>query len=199
MTDTGTTEKLKWRMLEPRDIEALVSIADAIHPGLPERAEVFAERATLFPDGCLALVDGEADKLYGYAISHPIRSRQPPALDILLEQIPTDADQYYIHDLAILPAHQGKGYSRTCMEILFKIANRYATTCLVAVYSTGPFWQKYGFQHVERDEDLVAKLVDYGDDAVFLEREHHVYTENGSGCARERRPYPQPIDLRNNR
>lgn len=164
--------RLTWRRLEPKDIEALVSIADIIHPGLPERTEVFAERAALFPVGCLALVDHEDDNLYGYAISHPIRYRQLPVLDTLWGQLPTDADQYYIHDVAILPEYQGKGYARTCIEKLLQVANSFATTGLISVYGTTPFWQKYGFQHVESNKELFTKLEDYGENAVFLERKN---------------------------
>ncbi|KAH7382393.1 hypothetical protein DE146DRAFT_748665 [Phaeosphaeria sp. MPI-PUGE-AT-0046c] len=166
--------KLIWRRLELRDIEALVSIADTIHPGLPERTEVFAERVILFPAGCLALVDDQSDKLYGYAISLPIAYRQPPALDVLLGRLPTEADQYYIHDVAILPEHQGKGYARCCVETLLVIADGYATTSLVSVYGTAPFWQRYGFMRVEPDGELVTKLLNYGEDAVFLERRNQI-------------------------
>ena len=98
-----TKFKATWRELYVDDIESLVRMGDKIHPDLPESEQVFAERVRLFSEGCLALVEGEGDELLGYVISHPIIHRQPPALDRLPEQIAFNADQHYIHDLAILP------------------------------------------------------------------------------------------------
>lgn len=172
--DETADAKLTWRRLEFGDVQALVSIAATIHPGLPESAEVFAERVELFPQGCLALVDNKSANLYGYAISHPIQFRQPPVLDSLLGQIPHNSDQYYIHDVAILPEHQGKGYSNTCIEWLMGLANGYMTTGLISVYGTAPFWQKHGFQHIERNDEVAAKVRDYGKGAAFLEHRNQM-------------------------
>jgi ribosomal protein S18 acetylase RimI-like enzyme len=160
-----------WRDLTLKDINSLIQVASQIHPGLPERAEVFAERVRLFPEGCLALTDRNSRDLVGYAISHPIRNRQPPELDCLLGEIDPDADQYYIHDLAILPAYNGRGNAREAMEILIKVAERYESACLVSVYGTAVFWRRFGFEDVEVNEELKTKLLGYGKDAVMLERE----------------------------
>ncbi|KAL8990147.1 MAG: hypothetical protein Q9177_001120 [Variospora cf. flavescens] len=169
---TSTKAKLAWRQMSGNDIESLVRVAHLIHPGLPESDGVFAERVKLFPEGCLALVEGERDELYGYAISHPIRRRQPPALDSFLRAIASDADQYYIHDLAILPEARGRGLAQECINKLFGIAQRYPTTSLVSVYDTAPFWGRFRFVPEEIDEGLKMKLLDYGDDATYLERKN---------------------------
>lgn len=160
----------KWRPSTLEDIDRLLLIASEIHAGLPERAEVFAERVKVFPEGCLALTDRNNKELVGYAISHPIRRHQPPALDSLLGRIADDAIQYYIHDLAILPAYHGRGNAREAMETLNKVAERYESTCLVSVYGTVMFWRRFGFVEVEVNEELRTKLIGYGKDAVFLER-----------------------------
>lgn len=178
-----------WRELSTNDIQSLAQIADKIHPSLPESDEVFAERVQLFPKGCLGLVDegkeGNNEQLCGYVISHPIRRRQPPALNCLLGKIASDNDdddadqdqdqyQYYIHDLAILPKLRGRGLARECItKLLSGIAKRYPTTCLISVYGTEGFWSQFGFVPVRIDDDFVLekKLLDYGDDAVYLERE----------------------------
>ncbi|KAK0708697.1 hypothetical protein B0H67DRAFT_590945 [Lasiosphaeris hirsuta] len=52
---------------------------------MPESDYVFTERVQLFPEGCLILADG--DKVYSYAISHPICCAQLPALDSVLKEI----------------------------------------------------------------------------------------------------------------
>jgi GNAT superfamily N-acetyltransferase len=162
--------KATWRILALNDIQSVFEIASKIHPSLPERKEVYAERTSLFPEGCFALVDCENDELYGYAISHPIVRYGPPAIDSLLGMIAVDADQYYIHDLAILPDYQGHGYAKDGLKLLLEVAKCYDTTSLVSVYGTAPFWSRFGFEPVEIDKTLQTKLLDYGEDAVFLER-----------------------------
>lgn len=157
-----------WVALSSDHIESLLRIAEQIHPGLPESREVFAERVKLFPEGCLGLViEG---KLCGYAISHPIRRRQPPALNSLLQWVSPEADQYYIHDLAILPEVQGRGYAQECVQKLLSVAERYPSTGLVSVYGTAVFWSRFGFKPIASDSTMETKLLDYGDDAVYLER-----------------------------
>jgi ribosomal protein S18 acetylase RimI-like enzyme len=164
------TKNASWRPLAPKDIPSLLLIASQIHPGLPERIEVFAERVKLFPEGCLALTRRDTQELVGYAISHPILHHQPPALDTLLGKINDGADQYYIHDLAILREYEGRGYAREAMEMLRRVAKRYESCCLVSVYGTASFWGRFGFVEVNMDDEIKAKLVWYGEDAVLMER-----------------------------
>ena len=167
-----------WNELSINDIKDLARVADKIHPDLPESDEVFAERVELSPEGCLGLWEGKGshNELCGYVISHPIKHRQPPALNSLLGKIASDADQYYIHDLAILPKFRRRGFAQDCIKRLVAIvAKRYATTCLIAVYGTEPFWRGFGFVRVHGDGVLGGKVREYGDDAVFLERKNEEY------------------------
>ena len=158
-----------WRLMSVGDAADLVRIADEVHPDLPEGQQVFAERAALFPEGCLVLVEGS--EIGGYAISHPIRRRQPPALDSLLGEIDPEADQYYIHDVAILPRFRGHGLAAECVWKLLEVAKRYPTTGLVSVYGTWPFWARFGFVGEPVDEGLAEKLRGYGEDAAFMSRD----------------------------
>jgi ribosomal protein S18 acetylase RimI-like enzyme len=163
-----------WRPLSTGgDIASLVQVADKVHPDLPESEQVFAERVALFPQGCLGLFD-ETDEICGYIISHPTRYREPPALDQLLGEIAPDANQYYIHDLAIVPDFRGSGLAYQCLgKVLETVAKRYATTGLVSVYGTSEFWGRYGFKVPEAiDGVLEKKTQGYGDDAVYLERKN---------------------------
>ncbi|KAH6630948.1 hypothetical protein B0J18DRAFT_422692 [Chaetomium sp. MPI-SDFR-AT-0129] len=157
-----------WRRMTIEDVPDLLRVADQVHPGLPESGNVFGERVKLFPEGCLILAN--QDKVYGYAISHPIRQRQPPALDTLLGGIAPDADQYYIHDVAILPELRGCGHAAEGIRRLLEVAGRYPTACLVSVYGTAPFWSRFGFEPEQVDPALLEKLRNYGDDAVYLSR-----------------------------
>lgn len=169
--------KIAWRSLSANDIHNLVRVAGKIHPDLPEDDEVFAERVELFPEGCLALVEegDDGDELCGYIISHPIIRRQPPALNKRLGKIAPNADQYYIHDLVILPRARGCGLAQECLEKVFAIAGQFSTTSLVSVYGTASFWGRFGFLPETVDENLRKKLAEYGEDAVYLERRNEEY------------------------
>lgn len=96
-------------------------------------------------------------------------------MNSLLEEIASDADQYYIHDLAILPRLQGRDLKREYIKRLFAIAKRYPTTYLISVYGTQQFWSRFGFVPVHIDDVLEKKLLDYGNDATLLERKNEEY------------------------
>ncbi|CEN62674.1 hypothetical protein ASPCAL09306 [Aspergillus calidoustus] len=168
-----------WRPLTLDDIPALMTIANKIHTTLPERPEIFAERITLYPAGCLALEQENDKQLIGYAISHPIRRGEPPELDMLLGEKYMQIDAgardaaYYIHDVAVLPEERGKGYAGRCVELLLgnAAARGFSVVCLVSVYGTEQFWGRFGFKRVEVGDELRGKLEGYGGDAVYLERE----------------------------
>ncbi|KAK0638579.1 hypothetical protein B0T16DRAFT_338639, partial [Cercophora newfieldiana] len=110
----------------------------------------------------------------GYAISHPICKDQPPDLDSLLGSIAPDADQYYIHDVALLPEFRGKGSAAEGVTRLLEVAERggFATSCLVSVYGTTSFWRRFGFEVVDASEGLAKKLEGYGDDATYMVRKN---------------------------
>lgn len=159
-----------WRKMSTSDISGLMHVADKIHPELPETASVFTERVKLSPAGCLVLVDGA--EICGYAISHPIRHDEPPALDSLLGEIAQDADQYYIHDLAILSKYRGQGLAAECIEQIFAIAKSYPTTTLISVYGTECFWGRFGFVPEPMGAKLLEKVRGYGQDARYLSKKN---------------------------
>lgn len=173
----------EWRALSPIDVPHVAHIAGTIHQDLPERDAVFLERIALFPQGCLGLFkqgkndssqSSEQQLLCGYLISHPIRHQQPYALDTLMGGLAKDADQYYIHDLAILPEYRGTGLAQQGVEkVLGLVAKRYETSSLVSVYGTGAFWRRFGFREPETvDVGLTEKLRGYGEGARYLERKN---------------------------
>ncbi|KAL4795746.1 acyl-CoA N-acyltransferase [Aspergillus venezuelensis] len=169
-----------WRNLLAKDIEGLIRLADAVHPGLPESSLVFAERVKLYPEGCLALEDTDG-QICGYAISHPIRHHQPPALDTLLGEIASDANTYYIHDIAILPEFRGGGLAAECVNKLLEVASHsgFRVCGLVSVYGTEAFWARFGFVKEPVGDLLQDKLRGYGEEAVYLSRlngKQHIVT-----------------------
>ncbi|SMC70587.1 Predicted N-acetyltransferase YhbS [Fulvimarina manganoxydans] len=158
--------KALWRAMKPRDLPAVLAIADKVHPGLPEDEAVFASRLSTFPSGCLVLERNGI--VNGYAMAHPIRLSEPPELNVPIEAIPADRDAFYIHDVALLPAVRGQGLITHAIERLLATGKGLEVACLISVYGTVDFWSRFGF---ERDFRMpAAKLTSYGADAVFMTR-----------------------------
>jgi GNAT superfamily N-acetyltransferase len=162
--------------MHPSDLPWVMRIANEIHHALPETEAVFREHLHLFPAGCFVLCDSEIGILGGYVMSFPIRRGKPPALNALLGgEIPPDADQYYLHDLAILPAFRGRGLAKDGVGRVLEVAKGlgYDTVCLISVYGTVSFWKRFGFEDPEPgqvDEGMREKLRGYGEEATYLVR-----------------------------
>lgn len=154
--------------MSPRDLPAVYAVAHQVHPGYFEALEVFAERLSLHPAGCLALVDAR-DEVIGYVLSHPWHYGSPPALNSLLDALPESPDTFYIHDLALLPAARGTGAAATVVARL----RDHAMSCgcshlsLVAVNASLSFWQRQGFS-VMTVPGLAERLASYDPTACFM-------------------------------
>lgn len=158
-----------WCAMSMSDLDGVLAVASAVHPGLPERREVFAERLILFPQGChiLRFADGT---VAGYAVSHPWHARRPVPLDTLLYDMPETTCRY-IHDVAMLPATRGGGLAGQIVGRIVRDAYRAGASevSLVAVSGSMPFWERHGF-HVVSEPGLTAKLESYGEDVRFMVR-----------------------------
>ena len=157
---------LSWEKMLPAHLAGVKALADRVHPGLPERVEVYADRLAAFPAGSRVLVSGGA--VAGYAVSHPAKLFDPPPLDHLLGTIGPEADSYYIHDVVVASELRGQGLARLGVEAVLA-AVPYPATALVSVYGTMPFWAGFGF--VDETAALPSgKLAPYGDDARYMVR-----------------------------
>lgn len=157
----------RWRPLKAEEIEAACTIADRVHLAYPEDDTVFLERQRLYPKGCALLeLDGVP---MGYAVTHPWRYGQPPALNVLLGALPEAPTTYYIHDIALLPETRGSGAGSAIAEAVLAHARLagFDNVSLVAVNGSVPFWSRLGFTIVS-DPALDAKLKSYDDAARFM-------------------------------
>ncbi len=161
--------KPQWRPASKTDLNAVWRIADRIHPALPERPEIFAEKLRLFGDGCFVLKGGET--IVGYAVAHPWQLKQIPPLDALLGALPAVPECLFVHDVAVLPEARGHGAAAMLIAILTHIAKKHSLPhlALVSVYGTDALWSGHGFKPV-RDEALRAKLASYGESAKYMIR-----------------------------
>lgn len=156
-----------WRPMTQADIPAVSYVASIAHVDFPEDDAVFAERQRLAPEGCWILEQGEEP--IGYILSHPWHFGSVPSLNMLLENIPADADTFYIHDLALLPQARGTGAARKIVELLIEQTQSYPSITLVAVNGSLPFWSKFGFE-IKDLAELKAKLLSYDEDARYMQR-----------------------------
>ena len=159
-----------WRGATARDLADILAMADQLHPSFPEDPAVFAERLQLYPAGMRLLeLNGRA---CGYLVSHPWRAREVPPLNTLLHRLPTEADTFYLHDLALLPAARGGGAARAIVEDMAAHARSqgFATMSLVAVNGSIAFWQRMGFA-IAIEPTLAAKLASYEPAARLMMRD----------------------------
>lgn len=156
-----------WRFMEAGDVAEVSRISAAIHPGFPEDDRVFFERLKLFPRGCFVLESG--GKPGGYLFSHPWRVLDIPPLNTLLGALPGRPETYYLHDIALMPETRSKGASASIVAHVLRLAQAdgLASCSLVAVNSSAPFWQRFGFIETCSD-DMQQKLGSYGSDARFM-------------------------------
>jgi hypothetical protein len=140
-----------------------------VHPAFPEDLAVFAERQRLYSDGTQLLeMSGQPA---GYVLSHPWTFGQLPVLNALLGAIPSDADTYYVHDLALLNPARGTGAAAMIVGDMLRHArlSGFPTVSLVAVNGSLPFWYKHGFRAVAVPE-LADKLASYEPAAKLMVR-----------------------------
>lgn len=151
------------------DLTAVCAIADRVHVSYPEDDAVFVERLRLYPAGCATMEqDG---KPAAYAVTHPWRYAEPPALNIMLGALPEVPTTYYIHDIAMLPETRGSGAGSAIVDAVIAHAAETGVpnVSLVAVNGSVPFWSRFGFE-VTDEPKLAAKLMTYDADARFMVR-----------------------------
>lgn len=174
----GTDPNLAWQPLAEDDLGTVAAIAARLHPSLPERTIVFAEKLRLFPDGCRRLVRSAAisgDAMQGYALSHPWTLARPPKLDRLLGALPEPADCLFLHDVAVRPAARGRGAAGALLAHITAVAvsRRLPALALIAAYGSDRLWRRFGFEDVPAGamtEEGRASLAGYGADVRYLRR-----------------------------
>ncbi|CAN7275530.1 GNAT family N-acetyltransferase [Phyllobacterium sp. LjRoot231] len=160
---------LRWRLMKASDLASVSAVAAEIHPDFPEDDAVFLNRLSMHGQGAYVLENGTT--ILGYAITHPWKSFDIPALNTVLEASP-DRRNYYIHDIALMDAARGSGAASEIVSVLtdHAMALGCKTISLVAVKGSSGFWQKHGFETADRPE-LRTKLKTYSDDACFMLRQ----------------------------
>ena len=147
----GTAE---WRAMREADLPAVSAISDAVHGSYTEPMAVYAERLCLYPAGCRVLE--RTGDVVGYLVTHPWFRDGPPKLGAMLGAIPPEADTYYLHDIALLPAARGTDASTAALDFVVDRAGALGLPdiTLMAVGGADRFWAAQGFDYLPRDADL---------------------------------------------
>ena len=159
------------RMMAAADIPAVLEIQAVCYTELtPEsdlslHAKLRASQATCF----IASLEGDT---VGYLISLPWESSNPPALNAETCRLPVSPDCLYLHHLAVSPGARKFGTGRALVEAFLTQlgASGLGRASLVAVQSSAPYWERYGFRAVPQSEPLKAKLSTYGEGVLYMER-----------------------------
>jgi GNAT superfamily N-acetyltransferase len=140
-------ERVQIRQLTEDDILSVLAVQrEAYLPQLIEAAETFLNKLRLFPQGAIGyFVDG---RLCAYIFSHPWIKDQVVPINHPISCLPPKPDCLYIHDLAVSPKYQAKGFGRRLLERVFKLGDSLGIRwySLIAVQSSEQFWLKFGFQ-----------------------------------------------------
>lgn len=167
MHELANEAAIVWRPMLRENLSAVNAVADRVHAAYPEDEAVLAERLSLYPEGCLGLWNG--DSMIGYLVSHPWHFKQPPALNVLLGELPSPASTYYIHDIALLPDVRRTGAASVAVNRIVTHATKagFPNVSLIAVNGSAGFWKRHRFVAVD-DPALGPKLKSYEDHAVFM-------------------------------
>lgn len=152
------------RKMQEDDLDAVIQIqALAYSDDFLESPQVFARKLQLAPDFCW--VAQQVDQVLGYLFSHPWINHLPPALHTPLELLPSSADTWFVHDMAILPGARGMGLASRLYQMAQKTAHDYQLqdSLLVAMPGVDAFWSNHGYQKItELSHQQQLKLAQYG-------------------------------------
>ncbi|MCD0504826.1 GNAT family N-acetyltransferase [Bordetella petrii] len=165
------TEGHRVRAMCRRDIDEVLSIQASVYPAaLLEGADLFLNRMQVSPGTCM-VAHGEHG-LLGYLVAYPWVSGHPPTLDVALDALPEDADSWFVHDCAVLPAAQGTGVAQALLHGGLAHARQRGLrhTSLVALRPAIGYWERLGYQSAGTGTALQAKLARYGAGARYMVR-----------------------------
>ncbi|MFL6112611.1 MAG: GNAT family N-acetyltransferase [Catenulispora sp.] len=149
-----------WERIAEIEHEAYVSL------GLSEGLEALRAWGRVSPETCFAL---EADGcVAGYVIAVPHPAGSAPTLGRPATAGATQTTNLHLHDLALSPAHRGKGLARLLLRRLEQAAvgRGFETIGLVAVGAAPGFWAASGFA----PQPDVAVSESYGTQAMYMAR-----------------------------
>lgn len=135
---------LSIRPMQLADLPSVWAVQCAAYPpAYHEPQEALASHLEAGSAHCFVAESSQG--LAGYVFAHPWQG-EPPVLHEPL-QVPGNASHLFIHDMAIAPAHQGKGLAAALMAAVEQSLQtlHVAHVRLVAVGQAQHFWARHGF------------------------------------------------------
>lgn len=159
------------------DVDAILRAQALAYPQfLLEGAGFFLNRQALAPQYCwVAQPDAPqaSGGVLGYLISYPWDGGLPPALDVPLAALPAQADHWFLHDCAVVPAAQGLGVGQALVRAAAARAMDHGLTraSLVSLASAAGYWLRHGYAPLAPSTaGLAEKLAGYGEGASYMSR-----------------------------
>ncbi|WP_043350262.1 GNAT family N-acetyltransferase [Cupriavidus basilensis] len=161
------------------DLPAVLEIQAQCYRGmLLESAAALGSRLALSPATCWVAA-GRNGELAAYLFTHMWPQNSLPALDGVLERHweragePAGMLTWFVHDMAVAPAGQGRGLAPTLYAAArtTALAAGLRSSRLVAVQSAAAWWRRLGYENLTPPSAAAsAKLAAYGNDAVLMGR-----------------------------
>lgn len=166
---TYDTQAAVWRGLRRSDLPDVTRIGRQVHPDFPERPEVFAQKAELFPAGCFVLEKQKS--VCGYALAHPWSLDDVPPLDSFLN-VPEKPDCLHLHDVAILETARGASAATVVEGLMTEAARQRGLpmVALVSIHGSDRLWRRLGYRPRESGRRC-EKLKLYGETALYMAKE----------------------------
>jgi len=136
---------------------------------LRETHEVFLDRFERFGEYFLILEDGT--NIVGYALAFPWLHGDSPVNNQKFPIVLPSPTCFYLHDIAILSSHQGKGFAQAMLEKIEQKARSlgFEQLSLMSVSQSGNYWDQAGFTPLEVSKEKQARLLEnYGENARLM-------------------------------
>ena len=155
------------RPLLAADLPGLLAVQRACYgDGFIESAPVYARRLAS-PANC-SLVLVEDGRVLAYLAAYRSVLGKVTPLHGDFEATPAP-DTLYLHDMAVHPAHAGRGLARALLVALRAGATGLRHQALVSVQDSQAYWQRQGYaEHPLHDGAQRARLASYGAQAVYM-------------------------------
>jgi predicted N-acetyltransferase YhbS len=159
------------RMMAVADLPAVLEIQAVCYTELtPESKESLHAKLRASPSTCF--IASLAGDTVGYLFALPWESSNPPTLNAETCRLPSSPDCLYLHDLAVTPRARKSGAGRALVEAFLTRLSELdlGRASLIAVQSSAPYWERYGFRAVLPSAPLKARLSTYGEGVAYMER-----------------------------
>lgn len=157
--------------MRPEDLPQVLALQHRCYqPDFHEPLDAFESKLHAAPDTCW-VISAEPANVLAYLVSLPVADENYPLLHAPQCAPALQADELYLHDMAISPALRGQGASHQLLQQAIAQAQglRLPRLSLIAVQNSASFWMRQGFSARQPTSSQVAhKLASFGADAMLM-------------------------------